>query len=200
MKLKKDEARFLKHSCIAHITAMLVVLVLLYVGPYHMKVYEIVVFSIIVILFLRDGLKNNGRFSGYGVAKEINGLAGDRPIIGDFGGLVWGGLAVRFLRKQWHLRASMDVGLLGVASILFLLAPSGSDGYFAKTFPRLCVTFAAAATTARLAEIYVWLLAQRQLLWYLEEKILRGKLGSLTFSREKVEIIVQQAREQGLLQ
>lgn len=133
---------------------------------------------------------NRFLYSGYGVADAVNRLVNDQ-VIDDCGGLVWNGLAASGRVHEWYKSIRTDA-LFGTVGLAFL--------YFGQeSFARFVLAFTLLQLVTRFGEMYLWLIAERHLLWFVHEKQLRYELERLQRSDRDIETIIRLATEQNLL-
>lgn len=127
-------------------------------------------------------------YSGYGVAKRINHIA-ETQVIDDCGGLVWNGLAVSERVRDWYRSIRADV-LFGIGGLVLFYFGQGS-------FSRFILAFILLQLVTRFGEMYLWLIAERHLLWYVNEEQLRYELKKR--QRPDIENVIQRADKEHLI-
>ena len=179
------------HRAIAFMVIVLAGCYVVFFKPFGIRLFEMMLFLITSQFMFYLELIVNLRYSGYGVASEINKLARKR-VASDFGGLVWNGLLIKPLVRSWLL--SVVGYLVLMLSAEFML----DDKLFEAVLP-VMLTYGVARLIALLGEIYVWLMADRHRLWYMPKTHLRDSLQRLKWPEKTIEDVVRQAQERGLL-
>lgn len=162
--------------------------------PFDVSNLEIGVFVLVTQFSSRIHILQNKRFMGYGVARRLNTIVGS-SLFESFGGLALYGFAIKPMVRSWMWSIFACAVLSAVAVWRYSYPETLYDLYIA----RYIAVYVVAHTIARLAEFYVWVMAQRQVCWRCPEQMLRDVLRKHGYKPRRIDELVTRAKRLDLL-
>ncbi len=162
--------------------------------PFDVSDLEIGIFVLVTQFSSRIHILQNKRFVGYGVAEQLNTIIGS-SLFESYGGLALHGFAIKPIVRSWMWSIFICSVLSAVAVWIYSYSEASYDLYIV----RYLVVYVVAHMIARLAEFYVWVMAQRQVCWHCPEQMLRDVLRMRAYKTSRVNDLVARAKSLGLL-